>query len=92
MDLDRDVAPTWYHMAFIGSHLGSNQKVGHRVCIPVHVYMWVCMWVCWVHAKEMCKENAGFLKPTFFCFCFFMLTKGCIEIKYSPQKFDDAKP
>ena len=26
MDLDRDMAPTWYHMAFFGSHLAWGEK------------------------------------------------------------------
>ena len=53
MDLDRDVAPTWYHMAFFGSHLAweKKNKVGYGVC--------GCMGVYWVRAKENVDEMQG---------------------------------
>ena len=37
MDLDRDVAPIWYHMAFFGSHLAWKRKVGYGLCVGVGV-------------------------------------------------------
>ena len=52
MDLDRDVAPTWYHMAFFGSHI-AWKKESRALCVSVCGYVCMCICVGWVRAKEM---------------------------------------